>query len=521
MAEEHRGEEYREQEQCFSYKVAAGCMIAGAVGSSLVYLCLCTQRNAPYTVHVHVHVPITVPVPTIVPVLDKISVTPPTQEKFNDVIREIKTTTGDTRSILEDLIIVGGVVASAIKKTKAPELISELFKRVWKNCICLLVSSRDEGTVIEALSEYSRRLDKKHKIDIIQLRSSNLDDDDEQSIIYFDEAGDEGETHENIAPKVEEFMSSLNIPILQRGENKDKSIYYFITNKAEQLTAEGLQITGPKPLLEPLYFLKNELSREERALGLLMSLDIYKEDLEKLASNLTSVFGRDMAKQMCIDLSEILLQKVSNLDVEILFKNIIEEYDYPFVHEILGDVSTSAINDALVKAAEHSRLEVVSTLMKDPRITSDGIESALVEAAKYSELEVVSMLMNDSRVTPDAIKDALVQAAKYSRLEIVLTLMKDSKVTPDGIKDALLNAARNPMNTTYVIEKLMNDSRVTSDAINDALVEAAKYSRLVVVSTLMNDSRVTSDAINDALVQAAKHSRLVDEGPKSNIGCNR
>ncbi|KAL0482063.1 hypothetical protein AKO1_013254, partial [Acrasis kona] len=553
MAEEPRGEEHREEGLRFSYKVAAASMIVGSVGASLM--------NAPNTDHP--------PLLNTEPVIDTVAVPaissdPGTLEKVNDFLNSANNIFDNLNKLVEKLIRLEGNVLNSAILTSAPVLFGKLIKCVWRNCICLLISSGDEHIVVEALLEYSKLLGEKHKIDIIKLRSSNSDDE-EQSIICFDEEGNQDVTYENIVPKAEELISKLSFPVIQRGENEDKSNYYFITNKAEELTAEGLEITGPKPLLEPQYFLKNELSREERVLGLVMSLVVYEEDEQKLASNLISIFGKDMAKQTCTDLCKLLLKRAPELLVRDLFLDIIKKYNSSSViQDMLDILSASTVNETLIEAAEYLNTKTVSTLMNDsrvisdtinkvlvlaarrsnteavltlindPRITSDAINKAMVEAARSTNTEIVSMLMNDPRVTSDAINKAMVGAAGSTNTETVSMLMNDPRITSDAINKAMVGAAgstnteivsmlmNDPRITSDAINKamvgaagstntetvsmLMNDPRVTSDAINEALVEAARYSNTETVSMLMNDPRVTSDAINEALVEAARYS---------------
>jgi ankyrin repeat protein len=159
-------------------------------------------------------------------------------------------------------------------------------------------------------------------------------------------------------------------------------------------------------------------------------------------------------------------------------------------------------DDALVRAAENGRVDVVDYLIERRRMfdRSANESHALRLAAENGHVDVVERLLQE-RVDPTSDNNAAVRwAAANGHFAVVDLLMQDARVDPSAEDNFAVQMAAG-YGHFAVVDRLLEDDRVDPSTNNNfAFQMAAGQGHLAIVDRLLEDDRV------DAAV-ATQHSR--------------
>ncbi|KAJ3354775.1 hypothetical protein HDU83_004690 [Entophlyctis luteolus] len=176
-------------------------------------------------------------------------------------------------------------------------------------------------------------------------------------------------------------------------------------------------------------------------------------------------------------------------------------------------------------AARSGYLQVVQTLMKDPRVNiADDGNYAIYCAASSNELKIVNLLLDDPRCDPSAENQlALQYSVELGHFAVAERLLRDPRVHP-SIRES--NAAiRLACDNGHadIVRLLLADPRVDpSDSNNYSIIMASRNGHVDVVKLLLANSRVDCGAnLNEAVRDASANGhveivRLLMQQPNCN-----
>lgn len=155
--------------------------------------------------------------------------------------------------------------------------------------------------------------------------------------------------------------------------------------------------------------------------------------------------------------------------------------DVDTVKKLIKDVDPTVNNHwALSLAANNGHLEVVKTLLEDPRVDpSDDDNVTIAQSSRGGYLEIVKELLKDPRVDPsDANNVAIRWATKFGHSEVVQELIQDKRVDPSTDNNwAIRHAAKRGFDDiTYL---LLNQPKVYNTLSEEKIKIYAKGRPLV------------------------------------------
>lgn len=183
------------------------------------------------------------------------------------------------------------------------------------------------------------------------------------------------------------------------------------------------------------------------------------------------------------------------------------------VSELLRDprISPSChTNTAFIAACQKGHLEVVKLLLADPRISPQGFfNEPIKKASENGHTEVVRLLLKDPRVDPSSTKNYAVRWASYGgHAETVKLLLTDPRVDPtvDNNNPLCLSTK---LGFYDVVDALLDDDRVSISG-SGALFWACKVSKLHILKRLLNDRRSISRTDIDYALREALQNKKFD-----------
>ncbi|KAJ3020587.1 UNVERIFIED_CONTAM: hypothetical protein HDU68_010111 [Siphonaria sp. JEL0065] len=220
-----------------------------------------------------------------------------------------------------------------------------------------------------------------------------------------------------------------------------------------------------------------------------------------------------------------LVSASSSLDLSSCHKNLPLRWAEFLLAEASVD-PTDVRNAAIKTAYERGNSEVVSSLLRDPRVDpamgSDGmmmafenghksvvaillqnlpINEEILSFADYGHLEILDMLLVDGRVDPSADGNRTVRsAAANDRVNVVARLLQDPRVDASGDNNQALANACGVQGNLELVQILLQDERVRRlQPFSLSFIQACKFGRLDIVQVLLAQNPPADPSYNDSM----------------------